>query len=249
MTGGWSGGDPADREAADRDLASPGPAAEPPSDQAPALGGRTPPAFAGPRRSFRDRPPVLEPLARRPVHEGRIVNLSMDRVRFPDGSEGELEFIRHRGASAVVAYVDPPGTADPRILLVHQFRYAAGGDLYEVPAGMPDSLEEPWKEVAARELEEETGYRAGSLFYLGRIYTTPGFTDEVIHLFAATGLVPGDVARDGDEFMEVVELPLSEAVGAIRRGEIVDGKSVSALLWAATLAPGVMEEGREAPPR
>jgi ADP-ribose pyrophosphatase len=249
VTGGWSGGDPADREEARRD-----PAAQPPTDQPPenhpaALGGRTPPAFAGPRRSFRDRPPVLEPLDRRPVHEGRIVNLSMDRVRFPDGSEGELEFIRHRGASAVVAYLDPPDAPDPRILLVHQFRYAAGGDLYEVPAGMPDTGEEPWEEVAARELEEETGYRAGTLFYLGRIYTTPGFTDEVIHLFAATGLVPGDVARDGDEFMEVVELPLSEAVAAIRRGEIVDGKSVSALLWAATLAPAVMEERRDAPPR
>jgi ADP-ribose pyrophosphatase len=229
VTGGWSGGDPADR--------------------APALGGRTPPPFAGPRRTFRDRPPVLEPMARRPVHQGRIVNLSMDRVRFPDGSDGELEFIRHRGASAVVAYVDPPGARDPRILLVHQFRYAAGGDLYEVPAGMPDSDSESWAEVAARELEEETGYRAGDLFYLGRIYTTPGFTDEVIHLFAATGLVAGDVARDGDEFMEVVELPLSEAVAAVRRGEIVDGKSVASILWAATLAPGVMQERRDPPPR
>lgn len=214
-----------------------------------ALGHRPPPAFAGPRRSWRTPPPVLEPLARQPVHEGRIVNLTLDRVRFPDGAEGELEFIRHRGASAVVAYLDDPLGVDPRILLVHQFRYAAGGDLYEVPAGMPDGLDESWEAVAARELEEETGYRASILYYLGRIYTTPGFTNEIIHLFAATGLEPGEVARDGDEYMEVVELPLSEAVAAIRRGEIVDGKSVAAILWAHALAPGVLGEGRTAPPR
>jgi ADP-ribose pyrophosphatase len=226
VTGGWSGG-----------------------DEGRALGDRRPPDFAGPRRNFETRPPVIEPLSRRPVHEGRIVNLSRDRVRFPDGTEGELEFIRHRGASAVVAFLDPPTTSDPRILLVHQFRYAAGGDLYEVPAGMPDGDLESWEEVAARELEEETGYRAGELFYLSRIYTTPGFTDEVIHLFAATDLTRGSVDRDGDEFMEVLDLPLSEALAAIRRGEIVDGKSVAAILWAHALAPGVIEERRRAPER
>jgi 8-oxo-dGTP pyrophosphatase MutT (NUDIX family) len=213
------------------------------------LGSGTPPDFAGPPRSWEDRPPVLEPLAREEVHKGRIVHLTMDRVRFPDGDEGVVEFIRHRGAAAVVAFLDDPDLPDPRVLLVHQFRYAAGGDLYEVPAGMPDTPEEPWERVAARELEEETGYRAGQLHYLSRIYTTPGFTDEVIHLFAATDLTPGEVSRDGDEYMEVVALPLSEAIGAIRRGEIVDGKSVVALFWALTQAPSVMAEARRAPPR
>ncbi len=215
----------------------------------PALGDRPAPSFAGPRRRWQDPPPTLEPEAREPVHRGRIVDLSVDTVRFPDGATGRLEFIRHRGASAVVAFVDPPDSADPRILLVHQFRYAAGGDLYEVPAGMPDEADESWEAVAHRELEEETGYRAGRVAYLGRIYTTPGFTDEVIHLFAATELEPGQVARDGDEYMEVLELRLSKAVEAIRRGEIVDGKSVAALLWAHALAPGVIAEGRRAPPR
>jgi ADP-ribose pyrophosphatase len=226
MSGGWSGG-----------------------DRGRALGDRSPPAFAGPRRSWQDRPPLLQPEERESVHRGRIVDLSMDTVRFPDGTTGRLEFIRHRGASAVVAFLDPPASRDPRILLVHQFRYAAGGDLYEVPAGMPDEADESWEAVAARELEEETGYRAGKLAYLSRIYTTPGFTDEVIHLFAATELEPGRVARDGDEYMEVLELPLSRAVEAIRQGEIVDGKSVAAILWARTLAPAVMDEGRKAPSR
>lgn len=214
-----------------------------------ALGGRTPPEFAGPRRNWGDRPPVLPPEARRPVHEGRIVNLTMDQVRFPDGSLGELEFMRHKGAAAIVPFLDPPSDPDPRILLVHQFRYAAGGDLYEVPAGMPDEATEPWAEVAARELEEETGYRAGRLHYLTRIYTTPGFCDEVIHLFAATDLESGSVDRDGDEFIEVVPLRISEAIEAIRVGEIVDGKSVSALLFVHSFWGSVRNEGRVPPAR
>jgi ADP-ribose pyrophosphatase len=173
----------------------------------------------------------------------------MDRVAFPNGEVGELEFIRHRGAAAVLAFADPPSDPDPRIVLVHQFRYAAGGDLYEVPAGMPDRPDEPWEAVAARELEEETGFQAGQIQYLSRIYTTPGFTDEVIHLFAATDLRPGRVQRDRDEFMEVVTLPLSQALEGIRRGEIVDGKSVATILWGATLARSVLGERRQPPPR
>jgi ADP-ribose pyrophosphatase len=214
-----------------------------------ALGGRTPPSFAGPRRGWSDRPPRLIPEGRTPVHKGRIVELSMDEVRFPNGAIGSLEFMQHRGAAAIVPFLDDPSDPDPRILLVHQFRYAAGGDLYEVPAGMPDDPAEPWVEVAARELEEETGFRAGALHYLTRIYTTPGFCDEVIHLFAATGLTPGEVDRDGDEFMEVVALPLSEALSAIRRGEIVDGKTVSSLLFASAFLSHVRNEGRVPPPR
>jgi ADP-ribose pyrophosphatase len=214
-----------------------------------ALGGRIAPPFSGPRRGWADRPPVLVPEARRPVHKGRIVDLTMDQVRFPDGSSGELEFIRHRGAAAIVPFLDPPEAPDPRILLVHQFRYAAGGDLYEVPAGMPDDPSEPWDQVAARELEEETGFRAGRLDYLSRIYTTPGFCDEVIHLFAATELSPGAVDRDGDEFMEVVPLRMSEVLDAIRSGEIVDGKTISSVLFAHAFLPSIRAETRIPPAR
>jgi ADP-ribose pyrophosphatase len=192
---------------------------------------------------------VTEPLERTPIYDGRIVRLSVDRVRFPDGREGELEMIRHDGASAVVPFLDPPGDPDPRILLVHQYRYAAGGRLYEIPAGIPDGPDESWEEVARRELEEETGYRAGELRYLSRIYTTPGFTDEVIHLFAGTSLEPGRSAPDFDEYLEVVKMPLSRVLELIRTGEIVDAKSLAAILYAHTFLPTSWEEGRRAPPR
>ena len=155
----------------------------------------------------------------------------MDTVRYPDGSTGELEMIRHSGAAAVVPLLDSPDSPDPRVLLIHQFRYAAGGYLYEVPAGRPDWQGEPWDECAQRELEEETGYRAGKLIPLTAILTTPGFTDERIHLFLATDLVEGQHGRDDDEFMEVVTLPLSQAVEMISRGEIEDAKTICALLY------------------
>jgi ADP-ribose pyrophosphatase len=173
-------------------------------------------------------------LASRVIHEGRIVHLAVDTARFPDGSTGELELIRHSGAAAVVAVLDAPDHADPRIVLLRQFRYAAGGELYEVPAGRPDREGEPWDRVAARELEEETGFAPGALRYLTTIYTTPGFTDERIHLFLASRLEGGRANLDQDEFVEVVTLPLSAVLDAIRDGTIIDAKSVSALLYFAS---------------
>jgi ADP-ribose pyrophosphatase len=178
-------------------------------------------------------------LARRPVHDGRIVHLSIDTVRFPDGSVGDLEFIHHAGASAVLPVLGDPGEPDPEILLVRQYRYASGGYLYEVPAGMPQREGEPWEEVARRELEEETGWRAGRLVPLTHIFTTPGFTDERIHLFLATELVPGTSNLDEDEFMEVVRVRLSQALAWIEEGRIVDAKSLVTLLYGARFAlPG-----------
>jgi ADP-ribose pyrophosphatase len=169
----------------------------------------------------------------RTIHDGRIVRLSIDRVRFPDGTEGELEMIRHSGAAAVLPLLDPPDDPDPRVILIHQYRYAAGGYLYEVPAGRPDRPGEPWETCARRELEEETGYRAGTIIPLTSILTTPGFTDERIHLFLATDLEPGTVGRDADEFMEPVTLRLSEALDMVHDGRIDDAKTICTLLHAA----------------
>jgi ADP-ribose pyrophosphatase len=169
----------------------------------------------------------------RPVHSGRIVDLSIDTVRFPDGSVGELEFIRHSGAAAVLPLLDPRSAEDPTILLIRQYRYASGGYLLEVPAGRPDREGEPWETCASRELEEETGLVAGRLTRLTSILTTPGFTDERIHLFLAEDLRPGQTAPDHDEFIEVVKLPLSEALQKVRDEEIVDGKTICTLLFAA----------------
>jgi len=163
------------------------------------------------------------------IHDGRVVHLSVDRIRFPDGSEGELELIRHPGASAVVPFLGNLDDPDPELVLIHQYRYAAGGFIFEIPAGIP-SEGESWEECARRELEEETGYLAQDLQPLTRLLTTPGFTNEEIHIFQATGLVKGTVRRDEDEFIEVVELPLSKVLDLVRDGMIRDGKSLVGIL-------------------
>lgn len=170
------------------------------------------------------------------VHDGRIVHLSVDTARFPDGSTGELELVRHSGAAAVVPVLGDADAEDPEIVLLRQFRYAAGGDIYEIPAGRPDEEGEPWEQVATRELEEETGYVAGSLRRVTTIYTTPGFTDERIHLFVATDLTRGETNLDEDEFVEVLTRPLSEVRAMVRDGRIVDAKSLIALLHYLTFS-------------
>jgi len=172
-------------------------------------------------------------ISSRPVHRGRIVDLSIDSVRFPDGSTGELEMIRHSGAAAVVPLLSDPAGDDPVVMLIRQYRYAVGGFLLEVPAGRPDREGEDWEVCARRELAEETGLTAGSMTYLTTIFTTPGFTDEQIRIFLATDLTSGQNRLDPDEFVEPVSMPMSEALGRIRDGEIRDAKTVCALLYAA----------------
>ena len=174
--------------------------------------------------------PEVGHISSRLVHDGRVVHLSVDRVRFPDGAEGELELIRHTGASAVVAVIGDPKSPDPEVVLVHQYRYAAGGYVYEIPAGLPMDGE-TWESCARRELEEETGLRAEGMVRLTQFFTTPGFTNEVIHLFLATGLSDGQESRDDDEYIEVVRFRLSKVLRMIHAGEIVDGKTIVGLLF------------------
>jgi ADP-ribose pyrophosphatase len=164
------------------------------------------------------------------LYTGRSVNLDRDTVRFPDDSTGRLEMLRHPGASAVVPFLDDPRGPDPRVLLIRQFRHAADGFIWEVPAGRLDAGEAP-ETCARRELEEETGMRAATLERLTTIYTTPGFTDERIHLFLAHGLVEGEHHREADEFMEVHPLRWSAARELIRRGDVQDAKTLTSLLF------------------
>jgi len=171
-------------------------------------------------------------LATRRVYAGRVVRLDVDTVRLPDGSTGELELIRHPGAAAVVPCLTDPKGADPTILMIKQYRYAAGGSLWEVPAGTLDPNEAP-DACARRELLEETGVTAERLEPLSAILTTPGFTNEVIHLFMASGLRRGTAAPERDEFIEVVPRPLSEVLAGIRDGEIRDAKTMVAILYMA----------------
>jgi ADP-ribose pyrophosphatase len=181
-------------------------------------------------------------VARRPVHRGPVVDLGVDTVRFPDGSLGELEMIRHSGASAVLPLLDVDAQ-DPRVVLVRQYRYATGGWLYEVPAGRPQFEGEDWEVCARRELLEETGLIAGQLRPLTTIWTTPGFTDERIHLFLATELSEGQASFDADEFIERAVMPLSEALRRVESGEISDAKTLCTLLYAASFVRGTGTAG------
>ena len=166
------------------------------------------------------------------VYTGRIVSLDVDRIRFPDGSTGELEIIRHPGASAIVPFLTEPSGADPEVLLIKQYRYATEAYLYEIPAGRLDADEKP-EACAHRELLEETGCTAERMQPLTSVYTTPGFTDERIHLFLASGLTRGESRREADEFLEVETMLLSRALRMVETGEIRDAKTALGLLFAA----------------
>jgi ADP-ribose pyrophosphatase len=166
------------------------------------------------------------------LHTGRIITLDRDTVRFPNGSVGELDMVRHPGASAIVPFLSDPAGDDPQLLLIRQYRYAADGFIYEIPAGRLDPGESP-KDCAARELREETGCTAKNVEHLITMYTTPGFTDEKIHLFMATGLERGETAHEADEFMTLETMTLSRALEMIRTEQINDGKTALAILYAA----------------
>jgi ADP-ribose pyrophosphatase len=163
----------------------------------------------------------------REIYRGKVVHLFVETVTLPNGHTTTLEVIHHPGAAAVVPFF-PDGT----ILMVRQYRHAAGGYLLEIPAGKLDPGEAP-EACALRETEEEVGHRAGRLEKLGAILTTPGFTDEIIHLYAGYDLLPTRSATEPDEDLTVLRLPFAEALGRVERGEIKDAKTMAALLLAA----------------
>ncbi len=164
----------------------------------------------------------------RRIFSGRVINLDIDRVRLKTGQEVDLEIIRHPGAAAVVPLLGNAGS-DPRVVLIRQFRHAAGQTLWEIPAGVLEKGEQP-RDCALRELEEETGARAGKIEHLSTIFTTPGFTDEKIHLFLATDIVMGTATPEDDEEIETVIKPLAEVLEMVSDGTINDSKTISALL-------------------
>jgi ADP-ribose pyrophosphatase len=159
----------------------------------------------------------------RNIYKGKVVTLNIDTVTLPNGITVDLETIRHPGAAAVVPMKD-----DDTVVLIRQFRHAAGGFIYEIPAGKLNPGEDPVA-CASRELEEEIGYRAEKLDLLASIFTAPGFADEVIHIYTATGLTQGRQQLDQDEVLEVVPLSLAETVDMIADGRIRDAKTIVGL--------------------
>ncbi len=155
---------------------------------------------------------------------GRILKLRVDEARLPDGSVATREVVEHPGGVCVAAL-----TEDDRLLMVQQFRYPYGEVLTEIPAGKRDPGEEPLI-TGKRELKEETGYTAENYTFLGTLYPSPGYFNEVIYLYLATGLTAGETQPDEDEFLEVIRMPLSEAVERVMSGEITDAKTQAAVL-------------------
>ena len=160
------------------------------------------------------------------AYVGRSISVWLEEAVLPNGHTVPLDIVRHPGASAVV-----PFESESDVLLLRQYRHAAGGTIWEVPAGKLDG--ETPELCAARELEEEAGRRAGRLVALATIWTTPGFTDERIHLFAAFDLESVPHRREADEVIEVVRMSLDEALALVWSGELADAKSALALLHAA----------------
>lgn len=164
--------------------------------------------------------------ARERVYEGRTISVFRDTVTLPNGHQSDFDQVEHPGAAAIVPFED-----DDTVLLIRQFRYATGGTIWEVPAGKLDG--DAPAVCAARELEEEVGRRAGRLVALSSIWTTPGFTNERIHLFAAFDLESVPARREADEIIEVVPTPLRDALDLVYSGELDDAKSAIALVLAA----------------
>lgn len=166
-------------------------------------------------------------MSERRIQRGARFELITDRITLPDGRTTVVDLLKHPGASAVLPFLD-----DERVLLIRQYRFATGGELLEIPAGKLDPGETP-ETCAIRELEEETGWRAGRIERLGSIWTSPGFTDEVIHLFAAFDLVETEQRLDEDELIELVPTAFEEALCQVVDGRIQDAKSAMAILLAA----------------
>lgn len=162
------------------------------------------------------------------IYEGKVVKLVVDDVLLPDGQKSKREIVKHAGAVAVIAI-----TKEEKLVLVRQYRKALGKTMLEIPAGKLEPGEKPI-DCALRELEEETGYRAKTLKPLYSFYTSPGFANEIIHLFQAEGLQKGETHLDQDEFIELVEYSLEACFQAIEAEEICDAKTILAVhLWKA----------------
>ena len=165
-------------------------------------------------------------LSSKTVYDGNLLHVLEDQVRLPDGKTARREYIRHRGAAAMVPFLDPE-----TVVLVRQYRYPLARHFYEIPAGKIDRGEEPLA-TARRELREECGYEAGQWRRLATIHPGIGYSDEAIELYLARDLTQVGRALEEGEFLEVVNVGFAEALDWVRDGKITDQKTVIGLLWA-----------------
>ena len=166
------------------------------------------------------------------IFKGKIVTLKVDSVAMPNGDLAERELVGHPGGVGIVAL-----TKDNEVILVRQYRKPIEKSIYEIPAGKLDAGEEH-RTCGERELEEETGLKAKKFEYLGFIYPSPGFTNEVTHMYLATELYQGHINPDPDEFLDIIKMPLDEAVERIINNEICDAKTVAGILKAVRRLEG-----------
>jgi ADP-ribose pyrophosphatase len=160
------------------------------------------------------------------VFTGKIINVRVDQVQLCNGSVHTREVAEHNGGVCIVA-VD----SDENVLMVTQYRYPIGQHLLEIPAGKLEKGEQPLA-AAARELSEETGYTAAKIVPMGEFYPTPGFCSEKLYLYLATDLTPGQCHPDEDEFLTVSKIKLDTLVQMVMDNEIIDGKTIAAVLKA-----------------
>lgn len=166
------------------------------------------------------------------VYEGKIITLQLEEVRLPNGQTARREIVRHPGAVGILA------VHGDRMLVVEQYRKPLGKSQVEIPAGKLEPGEDP-REAARRELEEETGYACGKLRHLLSFYTSPGFADEILHLYVADDLLPGTARPDEDEFLECRAITFEQARQYIREGRISDAKTITAVYaWQARRLTG-----------
>ena len=172
-------------------------------------------------------------LRRLNTYEGIIINVGLDRVSLPDGSEAFREIVEHPGGACIL-----PGDGDGNVILVRQFRYAFDTELLEMPAGKMDHGPEDAEECGLRELKEETGCTAGRIVPLGAYHSSPGFSSERLYIYLALDLSRGEAHPDEGEFLDLVKLPFSELLAMVKRGEISDGKTAIAALQAEHILAG-----------
>lgn len=170
---------------------------------------------------------IEKTIAEQTIYEGKVIDLKIEEVELPDGNKSKREIVRHPGAVAIIAI-----TPDNKILMVRQYRKALDRVIVEIPAGKLEKGEEP-RTTAERELLEETGYQANDITFLTSFYTSPGFADELVHLYVTEAIEKGDgtVTGDDDEFIDVLEISLEEAQKMLVDQQIFDAKTAYAVQY------------------